>query len=287
MDIPLRDIPPFVGHTPSPFQGVGGLYPPRLDYLDVLLGAVHRAGLGLGYAGHHVEPFDHFAEHGVLAVEVGRAAHGLVVAPLLGGEAPRAVGQLRPHLGQQGVAQRGEGRLVAVATVLLDFLLMLPRLGLEEVLLRPVAHVAFHHVQFGIAEGAPLHDVELAAGGGFLRVHLVALAGGGHGPALVVVARIDELGGHGVAHVAMPERLAGAGIARLRVARLYHEVGDDAVEQHPVVEAVVHQFHEVVAVLWRFGVELQHDVAAGGFEPHLGGELLFRFARFHCHKHEG
>ena len=50
----------------------------HLYYLDVLLGTVVAVGLRFLNLIHHIYALGHFAEHGVSAIEVRCAAHGLI-----------------------------------------------------------------------------------------------------------------------------------------------------------------------------------------------------------------
>ena len=81
---------------------------------DILFGAVVAIGLDALNLVHHIHAFQHFAEDGVLAVQVGRAAHGGVGLPLLGRELEAGfAGHLRLGLLDQFVLQLQQSFLVA------------------------------------------------------------------------------------------------------------------------------------------------------------------------------
>ena len=89
---------------------------------------------------------------------------------------------------------------------------------------------------------------------------------------------VAYLGRHGVGLFALAQLHPLGGLPAGTVARLNHEIGNDAVEQHPVVVTPAHQLHEVVAVLRGFVVQHEADVALRRFEQHLqpgrvGGSL--------------
>ena len=103
--------------------------------------------------------------------------------------------------------------------------------------------------------------------------YLVLIAGGignrlgaGKPKQFVEVLGKDKLSFDCVAGVAAAQGGVGTGGLGLGVASLNHEVIDYAVEEHAVIEAFLDQLDEVVAVLGRLVVELDHDVAQRGFE---------------------
>ena len=128
---------------------------------------------------------------------------------------------------------------------------------------------AFRDVgEVGLAVALSPYDVELRTAAAALRIDVVAFACGSQGTAVVIVAGEVELQGKRIVRTAIAIHLIGDGVARVWVARLYHEVFDDAVENDSVVIAFAHEFEEIVAVGWG-GVEERHrDVANGSVEQH-------------------
>ena len=112
-------------------------------------------------------------------------------------------------------------------------------------------------------------DVELAGTGQAAGIDGVAKTGGGYG-AVDVAQGVAYLGLKLVGQVACAQRGAGLGMATVGVASLYHEVGDDTVEEERIVEVLCDQTQEVVAMAWRLVIECDADVALCRFQQHLG-----------------
>ena len=111
-------------------------------------------------------------------------------------------------------------------------------------------------VQMG---GVLMHDKELAAGG-------VGGHGAGHGENAAVVL---EVVGKTVGRELALDAVAGAaGADALGVAALDHKAGDHAVEDQPVIEALLHQGDEIVdGVGGDLGIELGlHHIAVFHFK---------------------
>ena len=83
------------------------------------------------------------------------------------------------------------------------------------------------------------------------------------------VLRIDDLCRNGVVGRVQAHSGSGLRMARRRVAGLNHEVEDDAVPEVSVVEALVHQFQEVVAMLRRLVVEHHANVSHRSLQQHF------------------
>ena len=99
-----------------------------------------------------------------------------------------------------------------------------------------------------------MHDEKLASGG-------VGVHGAGHGQhASGVLQLVEEAVGGEFASDAVA---GAAGAGALGVAALDHKAGDDPVEDHAVVKALVNQGDKVVdGVGGHFGVELRLDDVA-------------------------
>ena len=111
-------------------------------------------------------------------------------------------------------------------------------------------------------------DVELAGAGEVAGVHVVALTGSSH-RAVAMAQGGHDLGLELVGQIALAEQRSRLSMAAVRVARLDHEAGYDAVEQQGVVEVALDELQEVVAVARRLVVEGDADVAFGGLEEHF------------------
>ena len=81
--------------------------------------------------------------------------------------------------------------------------------------------------------------------------------------------REDDFGWQRVVGRVVADRPARFGVARGRVARLNHEIADDAMPEIAVVVALSDEFQEVVAMERRFVVEFEPDVSHRGFEEHF------------------
>ena len=112
-------------------------------------------------------------------------------------------------------------------------------------------------------------DIELATTGATLRVHPVALASHGQGATTMVVLGGAELGHQGIVQLASAQRGAWLGMTTRGVAALDHKTLDDAMKEERVVELLVDQLEEVVAMDGGVVVEHHADVALGGLEQHF------------------
>ena len=72
---------------------------------------------------------------------------------------------------------------------------------------------------------------------------------------------------YGIVEIASPQPLSRLGILAVRVARLYHKVLDDTMEQQRVVHLHAHQLQEVVAMLRCLVVEGYADVSLRRLQP--------------------
>ena len=75
----------------------------------------------------------------------------------------------------------------------------------------------------------------------------------------------EELRLDGVAIIALAQRCARFGMTAVGIATLDHKVLDDTVEEQRIVELLVDEFQEVVAMTGCIVEECQHDLACGGF----------------------
>jgi len=106
-----------------------------------------------------------------------------------------------------------------------------------------------------------VHDEELAGGG-------VGVGGAGHGEDTAGVFAV----GAGVEFGLEAGVAVGAGAGAGGVAALDHEAGDDAMEDHAVVEPLAGEVEEVLDVVGGdVGPEFDGDVAFGGFDGGGGG----------------
>ena len=88
------------------------------------------------------------------------------------------------------------------------------------------------------------------------------------------VVRVDDFGVDVIAGAAGSAVLAGPGVAAVGVAGLEHELVDDAVEEHVVVETFLDEFEEVGLVAGRVAVEAYNDVAFGGTDNLSGFDQI-------------
>ena len=109
-----------------------------------------------------------------------------------------------------------------------------------------------------------MDDVKLRTAAATHRVALVAGAGCGNCSAPVVV-RGDYLRWDCVARATCAETVAGFGGFGFGVAGLNHKALNDPVEQYSVVEALFHEFLEIVGVYGGVIKEFHLDVAHCGF----------------------
>ena len=94
---------------------------------------------------------------------------------------------------------------------------------------------------------------------------------------------IEELSLDGVAIIPLAQRDARFSTTAVGIATLDHEILDDTVEEQRVVELLVDEFQEVVAMTGRVVEERQDDLACGGFEHHL---MRLRHRRHASSQHE-
>ena len=118
-------------------------------------------------------------------------------------------------------------------------------------------------------EGLAPYYIELASAASALGIGTVAFAGCCQHSALVEMGRILDLGGQGVAWVTFSQKSARGSITGVRVATLYHEVCDDAMEEEIIEVAITSELEEVVAMEWGVVVEAQN------YSP-LGSEHLYQ-----------
>ena len=80
---------------------------------------------------------------------------------------------------------------------------------------------------------------------------------------------VEELALNGVVGTPLAQHHARLCTAAVRIATLNHETLDDTMEEQRVVELLVRQTQEVIAMLGGIVVERQQNVALCGFETHL------------------
>ena len=137
-----------------------------------------------------------------------------------------------------------------------------------------VAVDAFHQSsQFFGAKCLPFYNIKLRTAGIFLRIHVIAFPGSSQCAPFVEIAGHD-FGFQRVTRVAVAEECPCACQPRLRVARLNHEIFNDTVEQHAVVEAFAHQFQHVFPVAHRLVIQPQTDVSQRSFHSDYRPVLL-------------
>ena len=112
-------------------------------------------------------------------------------------------------------------------------------------------------------------NVELAGAAAVLGVDIVAFTGCCHRAAPMDNPWRAELWFQGVTQVAIAQFLSRLCRAAVGVTSLNHEVIDDAVEEQRVVEVLVHQLQEVVAVDGGLVVEGYADVALSSLDDDL------------------
>lgn len=143
-------------------------------------------------------------------------------------------------------------------------------------IVEPVLHLVEHIV----AHAPAPNDVELVLGRLAVGVGFVALTCRRNASAFVEDFGETYFGRNLFSFFRLAEHLAGYSVAAERVASLNHEVWNDTVEEHAVVNAFVDVFQEIVAVKRSFVVELNADVAAVGFKKYLRtGKNILREGR--------
>lgn len=125
------------------------------------------------------------------------------------------------------------------------------------------------------------YDVELAGGAATLGVDAVTLASHRYHTATMEERGQAELGLDSVVVVARAQSLSGLCMLAVQVAGLYHEVLDDAMEQQGVVDVLLDEAQEVVAMLWRLVEKRYTNVARCGLEQYLGGRSLTLRTAYH------
>ena len=96
---------------------------------------------------------------------------------------------------------------------------------------------SLHLIERRLAVIVAPSDVELGCRRLALGVLGIALAGRSQHTTLVEILRINDLGGQTVVEIILAHRHAGLGMACGGVARLNHEVGNDAMPQDAIVIA--------------------------------------------------
>ena len=114
--------------------------------------------------------------------------------------------------------------------------------------LRLLVESLLYATEGGIAVGAPPDNVKLAGTRALVGVDTVWLAGGSYSPPTVVELGQSELSLYRVVELARTQTLAWLGMPAFGVARLYHKVLDDAMEEQRVVVVLAHQLQEVVTM---------------------------------------
>ena len=190
---------------------------------DVVDGAVVIVGLRLLDAVDDVEALGDFAEDGVLAVEVGHTALLTVEVEQLVGHGDTMVGL----------------RLDLIA----NLIELLGGVGLSP------------------------DDIELTAAGTAFGILAVALACRRQRPTLVGMQQTafarEELSLDGIVGTPLAQRDTGFGMTAVGVATLNHEVLDDTVEEQRVVELLIDEFQEVVAMTRGMGLGSIRSVLRG------------------------
>ena len=184
---------------------------------------------GLLDAFNDVEALGDFAEDGVLAVEMRRAAHLAV-----------EVHELRRHRD-------------AMVGLSLDFLSDGLQLGGSVGAPPDDIELTTAGATFGIGAIALASHRQ---GTTLMGMEQTALA-------------VEELALDGVVGTPLAQRHARLCTAAVRVAALNHETLDDTMEEQRVVELLVRQTQEVITMLGGIVVERQQDVSLCGFQTHL------------------
>ena len=106
-----------------------------------------------------------------------------------------------------------------------------------------------------------IDNIELAAAACLLWVDIIGLSRCRQGTTPMIKVRQVELSRNEIARAPIAKHLPRLGIPAVRVASLYHEVLDAAVEERAFVEALPCKFEEIVTVQRRIVREDDADVA--------------------------
>ena len=134
---------------------------------------------------------------------------------------------------------------------------------------------------------SPPNDVELRTTASALGIDLIGFAGSGHCSPLVEERGQTYLGRNRIAWSAIAKCVGGSGMARIGVARLYHKVGDDAMEEQAVVIMFAHQPQEIVAMLGRGIRKGYDDVAVRRSEPYALADISILCLQTEAKEKEG
>ena len=116
-------------------------------------------------------------------------------------------------------------------------------------------------------------DIELTTAGTAFGILAVALARCSQCPTTVrmeqMAVGIEELSLDGIVGTPLAQRHARFSMTAVGIAALNHEVLDDAVEEQRIIELLVDEFQEIVAMTRRIVEERQNNLTHCGFEHHL------------------